>query len=131
MDYSKTIKLNVGFAQAVPKVKEAFAAQGFGVLTEIDVQTTLKTKLGAEMEPYLIIGACNPQLAHVALDLTRDVGLLLPCNVVVRSEGDAVIVQALDPAVITAVADNPALQPIADEAGRRIEAALSSLAAGH
>lgn len=127
MEYGKTVTLNVGFAEAVPRVKEAFAAQGFGTLTEIDVQATLKTKIGANMEPYLILGACNPQLAHQALEVTRDIGLLLPCNVVVRGYGDSVIVQALNPAIIASLPGDPALQPIADEAGRRIDTALESL----
>ncbi len=78
----------------------------------------------------MILGACNPQLAHRALDVTRDIGLLLPCNVVVRSDGEGVIVQALDPAVISSVPGDPALQPIAEEAGRRIDAALESLGDG-
>ena len=75
----------------------------------------------------MILGACNPQLAHRALEVTRDIGLLLPCNVVVRGDGDGVIVQALDPAIIASIPGDPALQPIADEAGRRIDAALESL----
>lgn len=127
MQYGKTVRLAEGFAEAVPKVKEAFAAQGFGTLTEIDVQSTLKTKIGFDMESYVILGACNPQLAHRALEVTRDIGLLLPCNVVVRADGEGVLVQALDPAVVASVPGDPALQPIADEAGRRIDAALESL----
>jgi uncharacterized protein (DUF302 family) len=127
MEYGKTTKLAIDFAAAVPKVKEAFAEQGFGTLTEIDVQATLKAKIGAEMEPYLILGTCNPQLAHRALDVTRDIGLLLPCNVIVRGDGAGVIVQALDARVIASVPDDPALEPIAEEAGRRIDAALAAL----
>ena len=128
MEYGKTIRMAVGFAEAVPKVKEAFAAQGFGVLTEIDVQATLQAKLGVDMEPYLILGACNPQLAHRALEAPRDIGLLLPCNVVVRADRDGVMVQALDPAVIASVPGDADLAPIAEEAGRRIDAALADLA---
>lgn len=131
MQYAKTVRVDVGFSDAVPKVKEAFAGKGFGTLTEIDVQSTLKTKIGADMEPYVILGACNPELAHQALDVTRDIGLLLPCNVVVRGDGDGVIVQALDPTVIASVADDPALHDIADEAGRRIDDALGSLVGAH
>jgi uncharacterized protein (DUF302 family) len=127
MEYGKTVRLSAGFGEAVPKVKEAFAAQGFGTLTEIDVQATLKSKIDADIEPYVILGSCNPQLAHRALEVTRDIGLLLPCNVVVRGDGDGVIVQALDPAIIASLPGDPALQPIADEAGRRIDAALEFL----
>ena len=129
MNYGKSVKLTLDFSEAVPKVKEAFAAQGFGTLTEIDVQATLQAKIGVDMEPYLILGACNPQLAHRALEVTRDIGLLLPCNVVVRQHDDGVTVQALDPSIIATLPGDPALQPIADESARRIDAALDSLAA--
>jgi len=117
----------------VPKVKEAFAAQGFGTLTEIDVRATLKEKLGEEIEDYLILGTCNPQLARRALEADRDIGLLLPCNVVVRTtEDDRTLVQALNPDVMVAVPERPELRPVAEEAGRRIRAALDALAAiGH
>jgi uncharacterized protein (DUF302 family) len=128
MQYARTVTLELGHEQAVEKVKEAFQAQGFGTLTEIDVRATLKEKLGQDMEPYVILGACNPQLAHRALDVEREIGLLLPCNVVVRTAQDATtIVQALDPQVMVAVPERNELQPIADEAGRRIQAALDSL----
>lgn len=129
MDYSRTIELDVDYEKALPKVKEAFQAQGFGALTEIDVQATLRNKLGEEMERYVILGACNPQLAHRALNVTRDIGLLLPCNVVVREHGSGVVVQALDANVIATVPALAELEPIAKEAGERIEAALASLAA--
>ena len=129
MNYGKSVKLTLDFSEAVPKVKEAFAAQGFGTLTEIDVQATLQAKIDAHIEPCVILGACNPQLAHQALEVTRDIGLLLPCNVVVRQHDDGVTVQALDPSIIATLPGDPALQPIADEAARRIDAALDSLAA--
>ena len=131
MDYAKTITLNLPYDQAVPRVKEAFKAQGFGTLTEIDVQATLSDKLDVDIEPYVILGACNPQLAHRALEVTRDIGLLLPCNVVVREHSaGSVVVQALDAGVIAAVPDVAELEPIAAEAGRRIQAALDDLEAG-
>jgi len=130
MDYAKTITVDLPYDEAVPRVKEAFKAQGFGTLTEIDVQATLKDKLDVDVEPYVILGACNPQLAHQALEVTRDIGLLLPCNVVVREHSGSVVVQALDAGVIAAVPDLPELKPIAAEAGRRIQAALDDLAAG-
>ncbi|MBE1579459.1 Uncharacterized conserved protein, DUF302 family [Amycolatopsis marina] len=128
MDYARTITLDLPYEQAVPTVKEAFQEQGFGMLTEIDVQATLKTKLDADMEPYVILGACNPQLAHRALDIDRQIGLLLPCNVVVRADGDnQTVVQALDPQVMVTVPELDQLQPIADEAGQRINTALDAL----
>jgi uncharacterized protein (DUF302 family) len=128
MDYDMTITMNLPFEQAVPAVKQALQEQGFGVLTEIDAQATLKEKLGQDMEPYLILGACNPQLAHRALDVDRMIGLLLPCNVVVRADGaDRAVVSALDPQVMVAVPEREDLRPIADEAGARIRAALDTL----
>ena len=128
MDYSMTITLDLPYDKAVPAVKAALADQGFGVLTEIDARATMKEKLGADMEPYIILGACNPQLAHRALDVDRQIGLLLPCNVVVRADGDdRSIVSALDPQVMVTIPENEDLRPVADEAGRRIRAALDTL----
>jgi uncharacterized protein (DUF302 family) len=128
MDYSRTITLDLPYADAVPRVKEALAQQGFGVLTEIDVRATMQEKLGEEMEEYVILGACNPQLAHRALEVDREIGVLLPCNVVVRAAPDGrTVVQALDPAVMVTVPELPALEPVAEEAGTRIRAALAAL----
>jgi uncharacterized protein (DUF302 family) len=128
MDYGTTIELELPYEQAVPRVKEAFAVQGFGTLTEIDVRATLKDKLGQQLEPYVILGACNPELAHRALEIDPAIGLLLPCNVVVRSDQGRTLVQALNPQVMVTVPERAELQPIADEAARRIQAALTSLA---
>jgi uncharacterized protein (DUF302 family) len=127
MDYGITIHISAPFAEAVARVREALKAQGFGVLTEIDVRATLRDKLGEEMEDYLILGACNPPLAHRALNADRKIGLLLPCNVVVRASGNKTIVEALDPQVMMEAAGQPALKPIAAEAASRIRAALNSL----
>ena len=128
MKYDRTISLTSDFATTVEAVREALAGQGFGVLTEIDVTATLKAKLGHDMEDYLILGACNPPLAHRALDADRSIGLLLPCNVVVRREGDHTLVQALDPNAMVALTGLPTLQPVADEAAARLDAALAALA---
>jgi len=128
MDYRITITLDLSYAHAVPAVKQALQEQGFGILTEIDARATLKEKLGEDMEPYIILGACNPQLAHRALDLDRQIGLLLPCNVVVRASGEnQTVVQALDPQVMVTVPEREDLRPIADEAEQRIRAALDAL----
>jgi uncharacterized protein (DUF302 family) len=127
MDYGITIRTPIPFAEAVARVREALKAQGFGVLTEIDVQATLRDKLGQDIEDYLILGACNPPLAHRALDADRKIGLLLPCNVVVRTADDQTIIEALNPQVMAEVADQPSLRPVADEATTRIRAALDSL----
>ncbi len=130
MDYALTITLDLPYEEAVPKVVEAFKAQGFGVLTEIDVKATMREKLGEEIERFVILGACNPPLAHRALSVSRDIALLLPCNVVVREHGDGVLVQALDAAVIAEVPGIPELEPVAAEASERIRAALDALVAG-
>ncbi|GAC1326695.1 MAG: DUF302 domain-containing protein [Mycobacteriales bacterium] len=128
MNYGSTVSTTLSFDEAVERTRDALAEQGFGVLTEIDVQATLKAKLDQDMEPYLILGACNPQLAHRALDIERDIGLLLPCNVVVRRDGERTLVQALDPQVMVSLPGRPELQPVADEATRRLRAALDAVA---
>ncbi|GAB4696898.1 DUF302 domain-containing protein [Mycobacterium avium subsp. hominissuis] len=114
------------------RTTKALADQGFGVLTTIDVKATLKQKLGADMEDYLILGACNPALAHRALGIDRQIGQLLPCNVVVRSdpaEGDAVLVEAMDPQLMVKVTGEAgALQEVADQATAKLQAAISALA---
>ncbi|MCQ4199053.1 DUF302 domain-containing protein [Streptomyces coelicoflavus] len=127
MRYGRTVKLEGPFDQVQHDVRQALADQGFGVLTEIDVQATLKAKLDEDMEPYLILGACNPPLAHRALEADRSVGLLLPCNVVVRGDGDRVVVEAIDPGTMVTLTGVDAMTPVAEEAGRRLDAALSSL----
>ncbi len=125
MGYTRTVVLDLPYEEAVPKVKEAFQTHGFGTLTEIDVKATLQSKIGVEMEPYVILGACNPHLAHRALTADPEVGALLPCNVVVRRDGDRTLVHALDPEVIGRLADVP--ESIAREAGELIQKALESL----
>lgn len=126
--YGMTVRLPAPFAPTVERVRAALQEQGFGVLTEIDVQATLRNKLGAQMEDYLILGACNPPLAHRALDADRDIGLLLPCNVVVRAEApDSTIVQVLDPQVMVRVTGRAELTEVADEAARRLRAVLDAL----
>ena len=126
MEYGISVRTAVPFPEAVRRVREALAAQGFGVLTEIDVRATLRDKLGADMEDYLILGACNPPLAHQALAADRKVGLLLPCNVVIRTGHGQTIIEALDPQIIAEVAGQ-ALRPVAAEAAARIRAALAAI----
>jgi uncharacterized protein (DUF302 family) len=108
------------FDTVVTDVREALSGQGFGVLTEIDVQATLREKLGEEIEPYLILGACNPPLAHRAIGAAPEVGVLLPCNVVVRVDGEAVVVDAMDPASVMQVVDNPGVAEVAAEVRDRL-----------
>ncbi len=127
MDYGMTVQTAAPFAEVVTRVREALKAQGFGVLTEIDVRAILRDKLGEDMEDYLILGACNPPLAHRALTADRKIGLLLPCNVVVRAGDHGTTVEALDPRAIASIAGQPALTAIASEAATRIQAALQAL----
>ncbi|MDM3975850.1 DUF302 domain-containing protein [Mycobacterium marseillense] len=122
--------LHTSFEDAVERTTTALADQGFGVLTTIDVKATLKQKLGEDMENYLILGACNPTLAHRALGIHRQIGQLLPCNVVVRSDpdGDAVLVEAMDPQLMVKVTGEAgALQEVADQATARLQAAIGAL----
>lgn len=129
MSYGTEITLDLPFADALEKVKAVFKAHGFGTLTEVDVRSTLQSKIDRSIEDYTILGVCNPQLAAQALDIDRSIGLLLPCTVVVRHGRDGIIVEALDPQVMVTVPGEDQLQPIADEAQRLITAALEDLAA--
>ncbi|MCA1663131.1 MAG: DUF302 domain-containing protein [Myxococcales bacterium] len=117
------------FVETRERVIDALKAQGFGVLTEIDVSATLKKKLDVEFRPYAILGACNPELAHQALELELGIGLLLPCNVCIWQDGGDAVVSIADPRAMFQVVDNPRLQPIVDEATRRLRAALTALKA--
>jgi uncharacterized protein (DUF302 family) len=115
------------YEEVISRVKEALKAEGFGVLTEIDVRKTLREKLGAEMEPYLILGACNPALAHRALEVEPEIGLLLPCNVVVRVVEDGCRVEVADPKAMLGIVGNEQLDAIADEAKQRLQRAVATL----
>jgi len=127
MDFTRRIELDTTYDDTIGRVTAALKDQGFGVLTEIDVRQTLKDKLDVDIEPQVILGACNPQLAHRALEIDPRVAALLPCNVVVRTENGRTVVEALDPKLIAEVPGNPALAPIAEEAAQRIQAALDAL----
>jgi uncharacterized protein (DUF302 family) len=127
--YAITTTLDADFDTVVSDVRGALAGEGFGVLTEIDVQATLEQKLGVHGERYLILGACNPPLAHRGLSIEPDLGVLLPCNVIVRQDGNEVRVSAMEPDAAMRLAANPALAPLAAEARERLDRALSQLAA--
>ena len=132
MDIALSTTLHTTFDDAVVRTREALAQQGFGVLTEIDMKATLKAKLGEDMEDYLILGACNPPLAHEAVNVDRQIGVLLPCNVVVRSDlanDGAVIVEAMNPQVLVEVTGDPGLKGIADRVTAKMQAAIDQLAA--
>ena len=120
--------LGLPYEQAVQRVTEALKVEGFGVLTEIDVRDTLKQKIGADFRRYVILGACNPALAHRALSADLDVGLLLPCNVVVYEEGERSAVVAVDPVtMLGALAGNPGVADVAREARAKLERVIASL----
>jgi uncharacterized protein (DUF302 family) len=124
--FGTTVPMSV--AEARPIVEAALKAEGFGVLTEIDVAATMKAKLGIDGPPYLILGACNPPLAHRALDAEPSAGALLPCNVVIRDHGGQTIVEAMDPAAVLGVVQSTAIEPIAREARERLLRVVASLA---
>ena len=135
MSYAHTIELNGSFDESVRMIRAALAEQGFGVLTEIDVAATFTAKLGQEaaasVGDYLILGACNPPLAHRAITADPDIGVLLPCNVVVRRGpgADRTIVQAIDPATMVQLSGRPGMAEVAAEVDTKLRAALASVEA--
>ncbi|MFN6548696.1 DUF302 domain-containing protein [Mycolicibacterium nivoides] len=130
MSYALSIRLLTTFDDAVARTRNALADEGFGVLTEIDMKATLKAKLDEDMEDYLILGACNPPLAHRAVECDRRIGLLLPCNVAIRADPadpGTVIIDAMDPEVMVRLSDEPGLHEVADDAAEKLRAALATL----
>ncbi len=131
MKLALSTSMQTTFADAVEQTRTALQSQGFGVLTEIDMQATLKAKLDEDMEHYVILGACNPPLAHRAVEVDRQIGLLLPCNVVVREDPATegrVLVEAMNPQLMVQVTGEPELEAVAEDAGKRLQAAIDALA---
>ncbi len=127
MSYALSIDLVQPFDQVVPLVKKALSEGGFGIVTEIDMQKTLKDKIGADIEPHLILGACNPRFAHRALQLEPSIGLLLPCNVVIRHTGEVTVVEAINPATLVTLTENKAMTALAHELTDALNSALDTL----
>jgi len=130
--YAMTVLVHGSFDEALSAARQALAEQGFGVLTEIDMRATLKAKLDVDIAPQVILGACRPPLAYAALQAEPSIGLLLPCNVVVRAIDDGtVLVQALNPDIMVSMTGNPNLVAVATDASARLSAALDSLLPAH
>jgi uncharacterized protein (DUF302 family) len=128
MSYHFSKRLDVPFDQAVSRVTEALKREGFGLLTDIDVSATLKAKLGEDFRPYRILGACNPQLAHRALQLEDKIGTMLPCNVIVQQRADgAVEVSAVDPVASMQAIENPGLAEVANEVRAKLRRVVDGL----
>ena len=127
MDENLTTKLAMSYEDAIPAVTAALKTQGFGVLTEIDVKSTLKAKIGADFRKYVILGACNPNLAHQALSYDLGMGLLLPCNVIVYEEDGGSVVSIVDPLEMLDTANKPDLLPVAEEAKGRLGKVIDAL----
>ena len=125
--YTFGTRLAGRIADVRPSVEAALKAEGFGVLTEIDVAATMKAKLGVDRDPYVILGACNPRLAHRAIEVDPSVGALLPCNVVLREDGPETVVEVMDPMTVIAIADAPGIRSVAEEAKARLERAVAAL----
>jgi uncharacterized protein (DUF302 family) len=127
--YGKKIEVPLGFDEAVERIVAALKANGFGVLTEIDVKKTLKAKIDQEFKRYVILGACNPKLAFKALSAEEDIGLLLPCNVVVYEKDRGSVIGIVDPGMMSTMTDSPALTEVANEVGALLETALEAVTA--
>ena len=125
--YGFAVRLNIPYEEAARRVTAALKDEGFGILTEIDVQATLKQKLDADFRRYVILGACNPPLAHRALLADLDVGLLLPCNVIVYEEDGGSVISVIDPLAMLGVLGNPSLKPVADAAQEKLRRVVHSL----
>ena len=127
MKYGFTKTTNYTFEQAIEKVTEELKKEGFGILSTIDVKETLKKKIDVDFKKYTILGACNPKLAHGALQVEEELGLLLPCNVIVYEKNDKTVVSIFDPRVMTLVIENPEMKPVAEEVKNKLQRVLESV----
>jgi len=127
MKYGISRTVSLGFDQAVAKVTDELKKEGFGVLTTIDVQETLKKKLNVQFKRYTILGACNPPFAHQALQVEEEIGLLLPCNVIVYEQGETTAVAAFDPMIMSTILEKPEVHPIAQQVQERLERVMAAL----
>lgn len=127
MPYGYKRAVSLSFEQTVARVRETLAAEGFGIITEIDVKATLKKKLDIDYHDYIILGACNPKLAHQALSIEQDLGVLLPCNVVVYRKGEEIVIAGQLPTQVLGLLKNPQLQPIAQEVEARLKSAIDAV----
>ena len=128
--YGFNVAVKDKFADAVTRVTDALKTEGFGVLTDIDVQATMKAKLGVDGRPYRILGACNPSLAHKAITADPDIGLLLPCNVCVWEDGGGSVVSVIRPDAMFSVVKTAGMEPVVEEADRRLKSALDKVRRG-
>jgi uncharacterized protein (DUF302 family) len=126
-DYGVSAKVDRDFEVTIADVKAALGDQGFGVITEIDMQATLRSKIGVEIEPQVILGACNPGFANRALQAEPSIGLLLPCNVVVRRDGDMTVIEMINPSMMTTLTANPEVAQVASEVSDRLDAAMAAI----
>ena len=127
MKYGFSKITDYGFEQAIDKVTEELKKEGFGVLTTIDVKDTLKKKIDVDFKKYTILGACNPKLAHSALQVEEELGLLLPCNVIVYEKGGKTVVSVFDPIIMTVVIENPEMKPVAEEVKNKLQRVLAAV----
>jgi uncharacterized protein (DUF302 family) len=127
MEYGFSKTVDYGYDEAIAKVTEELKKEGFGVLTEIDVKETLKKKINVDFKKYKILGACNPPLAHKALQLEDQLGLLLPCNVIVYESGDKTVVSAFDPMIMTKLIDNENMNAVAEEVKEKMQRVLKAI----
>lgn len=130
LPYSFGVRVGAPVDATRPIVEEALRAEGFGVLTEIDVAATLRARLGVETDPYLILGACNPPLAHRAITANPSIGTLLPCNVVVRRDGQETVVEAMDPRAAMSLANDEGIERVANEVREKLVRVIEAVAAG-